>query len=129
MASAYNKSTDLLDYWTPENRDAFAPALSSPTAPNFPQLSTLQLQNGSYLRLKTVSLGYNIPSTVLSKTNVFTSARVYVLAQNLLTFKDKDFRGPDPEVSADAGNNQVVGESFFALPQPKTITAGVNLTF
>lgn len=128
-ASGFNKSTDLLDYWQQPGDNAFFPALSSPTAPSFPQLSTLQLQNGSYLRLKTVSLGYNVPSSVLTRTKIFSTARVYVLAQNLLTVKDKDFRGPDPEVSANGGNNQIVGQSFFALPQPKTITAGINLTF
>lgn len=128
-AGAFNKSTDLLDYWTPENRDAFFPALNSPTAPLFNRLSTSQLQDGSYARLKTLSLGYNVPAAALSKTRIFSSARVYVLAQNLLTITADDFRGPDPEVSAGGGDNQAVGESFFAIPQPKTITAGVNLTF
>jgi TonB-linked SusC/RagA family outer membrane protein len=129
MGSAFNKSTDLLDYWTPENKDAFAPALTSPTAPTFASLSTLQLQDGSYVRLKTLSLGYNLPSTLLSKSRIFSSARVYVLGQNLWTLTADDFRGPDPEVSANGGANQIVGESFFALPQPRTITAGVNLSF
>jgi hypothetical protein len=43
--------------------------------------------------------------------------------------KDKNFRGPDPEVSANGPSNQVLGESFFALPQAKTITFGLNLGF
>ncbi|MFD3001153.1 SusC/RagA family TonB-linked outer membrane protein [Pontibacter toksunensis] len=126
---AFNKSTDLLDYWTPENKDAFFPALSSPTAPFFNRLSTSQLQDGSYLRLKTFSVGYNVPTELLSKTRVFSTARVYLLGQNLWTLTADNFRGPDPEVSASGGNNQIAGESFFALPQPRTITAGVNLTF
>lgn len=129
MSGSFNKSTDLLDYWTPENTDAFAPALSSSTAPLFHNLSTLQLQDGSYLRLKTLSIGYNVPATLLSKARIFSSARVYVLGQNLWTLTADDFRGPDPEVSGNGGSNQVVGESFFALPQPRTLTAGVNLTF
>ncbi len=129
MGSAYNKSTDLLNYWTPENKNSFAPALSSSTATSFHQLSTLHLQDGSYLRLKTLSIGYNVPKALIEKARIFSSARVYVLGQNLWTLTSDDFRGPDPEVSANGGSNQVVGESFFALPQPRTITAGVNLSF
>lgn len=124
-----NKSTALLNYWKQPGDKAYAPALNSPTAGIFTQASTLQLQNGSYMRLKTVTLGYNLPKNFLSNTKLLTNARIYVLGQNLWTIKDKDFRGADPEVSADGGSNQIVGESFFALPQPKTITVGVNLTF
>lgn len=127
--ASFNKSTDLLNYWKSPGDQAFAPSLSSTTAANFQQLSTLQLQNGSYIRMKTASLGYMIPKSALSRTKLFTSARIYVLGQNLFTIKDKDFRGPDPEVSANGASNQVVGESFFALPQARTITFGVNLGF
>lgn len=127
--ASFNKSRDLLDYWKQPGDKAFAPKLSSPTAATFQQLSTLQLQNGSYLRLKTLSLGYNVPSFMLEKTKALSSLRVYVLGQNLYTLQDKDFRGPDPEVSANGASNQVIGESFFALPQSKTITFGVNIGF
>jgi TonB-linked SusC/RagA family outer membrane protein len=126
---SYNKSTDLLNYWTKAGDNSFAPRLSSPTAANFQQLSTLQLQDGSYLRLKTASLGYTIPKTLINKSKVLSSARIYVLGQNLITVKNKDFRGPDPEVSANGGSNLILGESFFALPQARTITFGVNLGF
>lgn len=129
MLSPFNKSTDLLNYWTPENKKSFAPALNSSTVPNFAQLSTLQLLDGSYLRLKTLSLGYNVPENLISKTRVFSTARVFVLGQNIWTLTADNFRGPDPEVSASGGSNQIAGESFFALPQSRTITAGVNLSF
>lgn len=126
---SYNKSTELLNYWKQPGDKAFAPSLSSPTAATFVQTSTLQLQDGSYARLKLLSLGYNLPTDLLSKTRLLSNARIYALAQNLWTIKSKNFRRPDPEVSANGGSNQIVGESFFALPQPKTITIGVNLTF
>jgi len=60
---------------------------------------------------------------------VIESLRIYVLAQNLLTIQSSDFRGPDPEVSANGQSNQVLGESFFALPQPKSWTFGLNIGF
>lgn len=126
---SFNKSTDLLNYWKNPGDKAFAPALSSPTAANFNQRSTLQLQNGSYLRLKTLSLGYTLPTALLAKTKAISSLRVYALGQNLYTLTAKDFRGPDPEVSANGASNQIVGESFFAMPQAKTVTFGVNIGF
>ncbi len=126
---SFNKSTDLLNYWKQSGDNAFAPRLSSPTAANFQQLSTLQLQDGSYLRLKTASLGYTIPTTLINKSKILSSARIYVLGQNLITIKNKDFRGPDPEVSANGGSNQILGQSFFALPQARTLTFGINLGF
>lgn len=124
-----NKSSDLLNYWKQPGDKAYAPALKSTTTGTFSRLSTLQLQDGSYLRLKTLSLGYNLPKDLMSRTRLLTNARIYALAYNIWTIKNKDFKGADPEVSANGGSNQVVGESFFALPQPKTITVGVNLTF
>ncbi|MEO8794683.1 MAG: TonB-dependent receptor [Daejeonella sp.] len=126
---SYNKSTDLLDYWKQAGDNSFAPALTSPTRLTFNQLSTSQLQDGSYARLKTLTLGYNLPTQLLSKSKLIRSARIYALGQNILTIQNKDFRGPDPEVSANGASNQVLGQSFFALPQSKSITFGVNLGF
>lgn len=128
-AAGFNKSTTLLDYWKQAGDVAFAPSLASTTAPLFNQLSTLQLQNGSFLRLRNASLGYTLPATLVEKTKAFRSIRVYTLGQNLWLLKDKNFRGPDPEVSANGPNNQILGESFFALPQARTYTFGLNLGF
>ncbi|WP_255036563.1 SusC/RagA family TonB-linked outer membrane protein [Lacihabitans soyangensis] len=128
-AAGFNKSTTLLDYWKQAGDVAFAPSLASTTAPLFNQLSTLQLQNGSFLRLRNASLGYTIPAKLVEKAKAFRSVRLYALGQNLWLLKDKNFRGPDPEVSANGPNNQILGESFFALPQARTVTFGLNLGF
>jgi TonB-linked SusC/RagA family outer membrane protein len=127
-SAAFNKTRNVLNYWQKAGDKAFAPALASSTAPIFNQLSTLQLQDGSYVRLKTLSLGYRLPKAVLDRTKFISSARLYVLAQNLFIIQDRDFRGPDAEVSANGGG-LVTGESFFALPQARTITFGVNIGF
>jgi TonB-linked SusC/RagA family outer membrane protein len=127
-----NVSKDLLNYWKKPGDKAFAPAATSPSwssQNNISQLSTAQLFDGSYLRLKTLTLGYNLPAGLLSSTHVISNARVYLLGQNLWTATKKGFRGADPEVSQYGTNGQVAGESFFSLPQPKTITVGVNLVF
>lgn len=125
---SYNKSVKLLDYWREPGQEAFAPALTSPTRTTYHQVSTKMLMNGSYLRLKTLTLGYSLPSTLLSKTKFFSSARIYFLGQNLWILKDKGMRG-DPEISANGASNLTVGQSFFALPQAKSYSFGVNMTF
>ncbi len=126
--SSFNKTTNVLNYWRKAGDQAFAPGLASPTAPIFNQSSTLQLQNGSYARLKTLSFGYKLPKTATDRIKFIRSARFYVLGQNLFIIQDKAFRGPDAEVSANGGS-LVQGESFFALPQAKTFTLGLNISF
>jgi TonB-dependent starch-binding outer membrane protein SusC len=127
--AGFNKSVDLLNYWKQAGDVAFAPRLGSSTAPLFNQASTLRLQNGSFMRLRNLSIGYTVPKILLEKIKVVRTLRVYAMGQNLWLLKDKNFRGPDPEVSANGPSNQVLGESFFALPQAKTITFGLNLGF
>lgn len=128
-AAGFNKSANVLNYWKESGDNAFAPKLSSSTAPLFNQSSTLQLMNGSFLRLRNVQLGYNLPSSLIGKQKILQSARLFVLGQNLFLVKDKNFRGPDPEVSANGASNVIQGESFFALPQARVITFGLNVKF
>jgi TonB-dependent starch-binding outer membrane protein SusC len=109
--------------------EAFVPNLASPTARFFNQPSTLQLQDGSFIRLRNLSIGYTVPQKSLGNQEVIRSARIYAMGQNLFLIKAKDFRGPDPEVSANGTNNLVQGESFFALPQARVFTVGVNFGF
>ena len=125
---SFNKSTRLLDYWKKPGDKTFAPNLASPTAQTFNQSSTLQLQDGSYARLKTLTFGYKLPKSATERIKFISSARFYVLAQNLFIIQNKNFRGPDAEVSANGGG-LTQGESFFALPQARSFTAGVNISF
>ena len=127
-AAGFNKTTNVLNYWKKQGDVTFAPNLASPTALTFNQLSTLQLQNGSYARLKTLTLGYRLPPNVLNRVPFISSARFYLMGQNLFIIQDKDFRGPDAEVSANGGGI-IQGESFFALPQSKAFTVGLNISF
>ncbi|MEZ5059394.1 MAG: SusC/RagA family TonB-linked outer membrane protein [Saprospiraceae bacterium] len=128
-ATGFNKSVDVLNYWTgPGDTDAFAPGPDSPTKATFRQPSTLQMQDGSFLRLRNISLGYTLKGKKLG-TDAFESIRIYVMGQNMWTLMNKDFRGADPEV-ADGGNNNLrQGESFFSPPQARTTTVGVNVSF
>ncbi len=92
------------------------------------------VQNGDYGRLRSVVLGYNLPST-LTKRAFVQSARIFIQGYNLLTFTK--YTGWDPEVSADfttgganvSTNNISQGISFYTAPQARTYTVGINLGF
>lgn len=127
-ASGFNRSTRLLDAWENPGDDAFAPGGESATISTFAQRSTSQLMDGSFLRLRTVTLSYNLPVQSLG-IDWIKSLSVYARGNNLLTLTDSDFRGQDPEVSDSGVSNLVQGESFFVIPQRKMYTFGLNVTF
>jgi TonB-linked SusC/RagA family outer membrane protein len=92
-----------------------------------PSVSTQYMEEGTYVRLKNVTLAYNIPGKLLSKAKL-GSARIYATGVNLATFTK--YTGWDPEVNTDyrAGNiNQ--GGDFYAAPQIKSIVVGLNIGF
>ncbi|WP_162343975.1 SusC/RagA family TonB-linked outer membrane protein [Cyclobacterium salsum] len=94
--------------------------------------SSRYISDGSYVRLKTLSLGYNLPSNLIEKMNI-NSARIFLMAQNLLTFTD--YMGWDPEVNADylgsttSDSNVFQGNDFYSAPQAKTFSLGLNVGF
>ena len=124
----FNLSTDVLNYWTTENRNSFAPSPSSATFKIFQNGSTLQLYDGSYLRLKNVTLGYNMPKSFLGAGGFISGVRLYVTATNLFTIKGERLDGIDPEVT-NSLNPLALGESFFVAPQSKSYLVGVKLNF
>jgi hypothetical protein len=94
---------------------------------NGAQSSSRFLYDGSYLRLKTLIVAYNVPSAIVSKLTL-TSARIYVSGQNLLTFTN--YKGWDPEVNTDFNASNVnLGNDFYAAPQPKNFTVGLKVGF
>lgn len=87
--------------------------------------SSRWVEDGSYMRLKTVSLSYSLPSALLS--NLFIrSVRVHVTAQNVLTFTR--YLGPDPEFTSNL-NPLLAGIDNSVYPQPRTLTVGLNVGF
>ena len=84
------------------------------------------LEDGSYMRLKNISIGYRLPGSLLSKMRM-SSARVYFSAQNLFTLTN--YTGLDPEMTATASTGLTQGIEFFTMPQPLTLMGGINLSF
>lgn len=105
------------DHWTPTHTNALYPRLSGTPTTNNTQESSWWMRNTTYVRLKSLELGYTIPSKLLRQS--FHSLRVYVAAQNLFTWTPFMKEMMDPENS---GNN----ESFF---QQRVVSVGLNATF
>lgn len=87
------------------------------------RFSTRWIEDGSYLRFKTITLGYNLPQSLMEGTMI-NSARVYATTQNLFTFTN--YKGVDPEFT---GGVIVGGIDWSTFPQPRILTFGVNIGF
>ncbi len=84
------------------------------------------LEDGSFLRLKNLSLGYTLPQSLTSRIGV-RQARVYAMAQNLFTWTN--YTGWDPELNSNPGANIARNYDFLTFPQARTTTIGLNIGF
>ena len=117
-------STVLSDSWTPTNTGAGRPVIDgNRDFANSYRDSDYFIEDGSFIRLQNVSLGYTIPDI----QKYITKARVFVSGQNLLTITD--YSGFDPEVNNRGQNNLNRGDDYDAYPRSRTLTLGVNLEF
>ena len=91
-----NKGNRLLGAWNTNNTGSTIPALTTNNTADEGRSSTYFVENGSYLKLRNLQLGYNLPASFLSKFKM-SSARVYLSGQNLLTVKSKSLTCSDPE--------------------------------
>ena len=114
---------EIRDYYRPGNEASDVPAFTKTYQP-FTQSSRF-LENGSFVRLKNVSLSYNIP-TAFVKNKI--TARVFASATNVLTITK--YKGPDPESSnVGSGTDTAIGIDYGSYPNSKTYTFGLNLSF
>jgi TonB-linked SusC/RagA family outer membrane protein len=124
FVGSFNLDPKVLDYYTTENTNAFVPSPASTTFGTYQRESTSQLYDGSYLRLKNITLGYNVPLN----PGFISGLRIYTTATNLFTLKSNALDGVDPEVT-DSLNPLELGESFFVAPQSQSYIVGVKLNF
>lgn len=92
---------------------------------NVASLSSRYLQDASFIRLKNVSFGYNLPSATAEKIG-FKKVRAYAQLSNVFTITN--YNGLDPEVSATGGNQNTAGYDWATTPQPRTFQLGVQVT-
>lgn len=144
MLRLFNAGTAVLDAWSPTNTDTDIPRAVSGDPNQNARTSDRFIENGSYLRLKTLTIGYTIPMSVLTKGNV-SDIRIYASGQNLFTITK--YTGYDPEVGAyiplsgngtpgTPGNNGTStsgllnnGIDYGLMPTSRTLLCGIQIKF
>ena len=117
-------SNILADSWTPNNTTASRPIIDgNRDFANSYRDSDYFIEDGSFIRLQNISLGYTLPNF----NDLISKARIYVSGQNLLTITD--YSGFDPEVNNRGQNNLNRGDDYDAYPRSRTFTLGINLEF
>ena len=130
MIRFFNAGTQVLNAWTPANKNTNIPRAVSSDPNQNARPSTRFLEDGSYLRLKNVMLGYSVPAASLQSITkgVVKNLRIYVSGQNILTFTK--YTGYDPEVgNRTPGSSLTNGIDFAVYPQPKAYQVGIQTTF
>lgn len=117
-----NASSDLLSRWSPENPSNTYPRANRDA--DYLRSSDRYLEDGSYLRLKAISLAYFIP---VKKSNVIQNAKIYVTAKNLFTLTN--YSGFDPEVGRFGQDNKRQGYDYGGYPSAKTYLVGLSIGF
>lgn len=119
-----NQTADQMNYWDKPGDVTLVPEPRL-FAGNGIGNSTRYLSDGSYVRLKTLTLGYTFPASVLTKIKL-SKLRLYATAQNLATITG--YKGWDPEVNADYQSTNInQGVDFYSAPQPRVISFGINI--
>ena len=123
MSSLYNYNADMVNAWTPENTDTDIPRAVIGDPNGNSRESTRFLEDGSYMRVKLLQLGYTLPKSILG--DKIDKVRFYVSGQDLFTFTS--YKGLDPEVSRSDVENAGIDRGLY--PNLKTILGGVQITF
>ena len=118
LSQAYNNA------WRPDAQSNTYPRVGYSRESGSPAITDRIIENGSFLRISNITLGYDIP---VEKTNVFSRANVYVTGMNLFTFTD--YSGYNPEITNFLNNGNIVGVDWNGFPNAQTIMLGLNLKF
>jgi len=113
--AGYNQSTNVLDYWKKPGDVTRFPKYGV----QFTQFDSRLIEDASFIRLKTLTVAYSIPRSVLDRTKTITGVKFYVTFRNLLTFTK--YSGPDPEVDQNL--------SLGAYPNTRQTAFGLNINF
>ncbi|MBL4561558.1 MAG: TonB-dependent receptor [Labilibaculum sp.] len=125
MTDPKNQSTDVLRRWRQAGDQTDIPKASWGNTDNS-RISTRFIEDGSYLRVKTLSLSYKLPKSLLSRVKL-QGVKVYATGENLFTFTN--YSGFDPEVNTFGGSNTARGIDYGTYPQTRNIIFGMNVTF
>ncbi|MDJ1479265.1 TonB-dependent receptor [Cytophagaceae bacterium YF14B1] len=119
-----NQDLDMLNRWTPTNTDTDIPRASTTRPAN--RISSRQIEDGSYLRLRNVQIAYTLSNSLLKAIRL-QSVRIYATAQNLMTWTN--YSGFDPEVNRFGQDSRSQGFDYGGYPAAKTFLFGLNIGF
>lgn len=131
MVTPLNQSTAVLNRWTTPGQITDVPRAAFGDDHNS-KISSRYIEDGSYLRLKSLTLGYNLPSDLISKLKM-SEVKIYITGDNIFTITK--YSGLDPEVSVygQSGDNPLkniaTGVDYGSYPQTREVILGVNLSF
>ncbi|MEG2514631.1 MAG: TonB-dependent receptor, partial [Bacteroidaceae bacterium] len=117
--------SDIFERWHGDGSSNKLPRLSSTANPNWQYVSDIYIEDGDYLKLQNLTLGYDFKK--LFKNMPLQQARIYVSAQNLFTITG--YSGMDPEIGYGSNEGWVSGIDLGFYPSPRTYLIGVNLKF
>lgn len=123
-SDAENKSKDMLDRWTETNPTGNFPRAISTDPNNNDRASDRYIENGAYLRLKNIQLGYTLPKSASDRLRL-SNVKVYVSAQNLWTITG--YSGYNPDIGAATQNNTSYGIDNTVYPNSVTFLGGINI--
>jgi hypothetical protein len=128
MMNLNNTSTAYFDAWTPSHTNTDVPKVGTQTGYIF---STRWIENGSFLRVQNIALGYSLPPSVVNMLKI-SKCRLYVGVQN--AFVITKYKGFDPEVlwnptNSNTNTNIFRGMDYDAYPHTRNYTMGINITF
>ncbi|MDZ7743171.1 MAG: TonB-dependent receptor [Bacteroidota bacterium] len=119
-----NRTTKILDRWTGEGTSDEIPRYTWSDINNNYQVSDLYIEDGSYVRLKNIQIGYSIPTNILSKIKA-SRWRFYISAENLFTITN--YTGADPEIGQRGPFDIGIDRGIY--PQARTFRFGTSITF
>ena len=133
QSRGFNSYADILNRWTSTNTNTDIPKVSLDDRNSNRRSSTRFLQDGSYFRIRNVTLGYNLKDVL--KWKALGSTRIYITVQNALTFTK--YKGLDPEIQANTNDTRgaglssdlAVGIDWGTVPSPRTIIGGLKVDF
>ena len=138
MSRLFNSGTAVLNRWTPENPNTNVPRAVSGDPNRNGRASDRFVEDGSYFRIKNLTVGFNVPNTTLASltNNSLNRLRIYVTTQNLLTLTKYD-SGYDPEIGNRNNENTGAplsqslnqGIDFGQFPQSRSVVVGLQLGF
>jgi TonB-linked SusC/RagA family outer membrane protein len=132
MTRLFNSGTAVLNRWTPENSNTSVPRAVSGDPNQNARASDRFVENGSYFRIKNLTVGYNVSASSLSALtrNAVTKFRIYATTQNLLTVT-KYKSGYDPEIGNrnSMTNGLTQGIDYGQFPQSRSLVVGVQIGF